>query len=63
MLQKACLFLYPPVSPGSMIAERVLFHFIRNDHALTGSCPLADIETISPYFPVSHSFSRKYILP
>ena len=62
MLQKACLFLYPPVSSGFMAAECVLF-LIRNDHALTGSCPLADIETISPYFPVSHSFSRKYILP
>ena len=36
MLQKACLFLYPPVSFGFMAAERVLF-LIRNDHALTVS--------------------------
>lgn len=36
MLQKACLFLYPPVSSGFMAAERVLF-LIRNDHALTVS--------------------------
>lgn len=60
--RRHAFFLYPPVSSGSMAAECVLF-LIRNDHALTGSCPLADIETISPYFPVSHSFSRKYILP